>query len=387
MSDTADGGRKAVDVRALALGRGNKHLLWSYRDRQFGRTRRIGPLARRHSDGPAVRVDENHAVAEGSASSLKEVAVTEKFGDEPVNRALIQFLCSANLDDVAVIHERNAVRHRKGLGLIVRDKDRRDLCRGEDASDLVAQRLAKPRIEVRQRFVQQKNRRADHQRARERHALPLTARNLLRKPVAELRQTDKIEGLTNPFFALRLWHAAHTQPKSDIVEDCLVWKQGIVLEDHARVSPMRRDARYVVIVNQNLTGIRLDESGDHVNRRRLAAAGRAKERQAFRLNFDRYIGNGGIRAKFLRDVPELKRTHRTFRCQIKPAISGSSPTGRKLGSNDWSNWRAVSQRVCRRSPCSRDPLFRWSPCRFPSSKRFWPSYSSARPCPSSPSFP
>ena len=82
----------------------------------------------------------------------------------------------AFLHDAAALHHRDAVGQRERLGLVVGDEQRGDADARDHLGQLVAHRLAQPRVEVRQRLVEQQQRGPPHQRARQRDALLLAAR-------------------------------------------------------------------------------------------------------------------------------------------------------------------------------------------------------------------
>ena len=64
-----------------------------------------------------------------------------------------------------------------------------------NATDFVAHRNARRRVERGKRFVEKQRAGAEHQRSRERHALLLSAGELRRKPVGKTRESDELEHL------------------------------------------------------------------------------------------------------------------------------------------------------------------------------------------------
>jgi hypothetical protein len=84
-----------------------------------------------------------------------------------------------------------------------------------------------------------------------------------------------------------------------------VWEQGVVLEHRVDVALVRRREGHVVAVEQDAPLGRLLESGDHPQRRRLAAAGRSQHREelaARHLQVD--AGNGGHVAEALDQIDQ-----------------------------------------------------------------------------------
>ena len=62
-----------------------------------------------------------------------------------------------------------------------------------DLAQLRAHALAQHRVEIRERLVEQQDRRLDDQRARQRDALALSAGQLVGKPLLDAGQTDDVE--------------------------------------------------------------------------------------------------------------------------------------------------------------------------------------------------
>ena len=58
-------------------------------------------------------------------------------------------------------------------------------------------------------------------------------------------------------------------------------EQRVGLEDDAHIAPVRRHPRDVLAADQDAAGGRLDEARDHAQRRRLAAARGAEQRDEF----------------------------------------------------------------------------------------------------------
>src|SRR5579862_25688 len=73
------------------------------------------------------------------------------------------------------------------------------------------------------------------------------------------------------------------EPERDVVVHRHVREQGVLLEDHVHGPPVRRHRRHVVAVEQYAARVRRDEPGDHPQRRRLAAAARAEQREELAL--------------------------------------------------------------------------------------------------------
>ena len=86
--------------------------------------------------------------------------------------------------------------------LVVRDEDERDPELGLERLELDLEVLAQLRVQRAERLVEQQHARPQHQRARERDALLLAARQLVGLAPRELGHVDQLERLAHPLGAL-----------------------------------------------------------------------------------------------------------------------------------------------------------------------------------------
>ena len=112
----------------------------------------------------------------------------EEGGDEDVGGAPVDVLRRADLLQHALAHHGDPVPHRHRLDLVVRDVHRRDPEPRVQLDQLEPRLDAQLRVEVRERLVHQERVRLAHDRARERDALPLPARELPRVAGAAARR-------------------------------------------------------------------------------------------------------------------------------------------------------------------------------------------------------
>ena len=120
-----------------------------------------------------------------------------------------------------------------------------------DVLELDLHLLAELEVERAQRLVQQQHAGAVDERARERDALPLAARELARLALRELAEAHERERLARALSPLRLGHALDAQPVFDVLLDAHVREQRVVLEHRvdvalvgrARVTSLRRGTR------------------------------------------------------------------------------------------------------------------------------------------------
>ena len=168
----------------------------------------------------------------------------------------------------------------------------------------------------------------------------------------QAHQVDVLGRLGVPF---SLAQAPDLQPVRDVVDHCAVREQPEVLEDHRHVmpaqltQPCRRHRAYVLAVDDDLTGGRLDQAGQTPHQRRLAGARQAHHDEDLALVHvkghvldrcdaagpllqltARQVGVGGpddpvgARAE---DLPELAYGRGVIAHEVTPAWLRASPGG------------------------------------------------------------
>ena len=146
-----------------------------------------------------------------------------------------------------------------------------------DAGDLGAHLDAELRVEVGQRLVHQEHARLAHYRPAHRDALALAAGQLARGAVDPLGEAQQLGCLVDLLFDLGLGHPSKLQGKADVLGDCHVRVQGVVLEHHRYVTVLRRHVvDDAVSYAQRALGDVL-EARHHAKSGRLAAARRPDE--------------------------------------------------------------------------------------------------------------
>ena len=186
------------------------------------------------------------------------------------------------------------------FGLIVGDVEHGEVERGLQPFELLAHFLAELGVEVAERLVEQQEPRFLDQRARHGEALLLAARELGRIPLREAAELDHVERPAHPVPDLGARLPADPQGKSDIVEHVHMRPDGVGLEDHADAAPVGRNGgagpgvEQLRPVERDDTGARPLEPGDASQRRRLAAARRAEQREGLAGgDRERHVVDGG----------------------------------------------------------------------------------------------
>ena len=180
----------------------------------------------------------------------------------------------AQLLDLAVAHDDEAVGHAERLLLVVGDVDERRPERRVQLAQLDLHVLAQLAVERPERLVEQQHARAVHERARERDALLHAARELGRAVVGHVREAHQLEHLGDTAAALVAADALAPQPVADVALDVHVREQGVALEDRVDVAPVGRHVDDVAARDLDAAAVGADEAADDPHRRRLAAAAR-----------------------------------------------------------------------------------------------------------------
>ena len=215
------------------------------------------------------------ALGVGSDRSREQVALADEVGDEPRPRKAVDSRRLVQLLDAAGVHHRDPMRQRERFGLVVRHVDERDADLLLQIDELDLHVLAELRVERRERLVQQQHRRMGDQRPRDRHALLLPARKLVRVALAEAGQPHVRERLGQLARNLARGRLRHLQRKGDVALHGHVREQCVALEYGAHRAALGRPVGDVAAVQQNAPAVGKIEAGDHPQERRLAAAGRS----------------------------------------------------------------------------------------------------------------
>ena len=123
----------------------------------------------------------------------QKIAAADKTGDEGVARLLIDLMRRADLGDPAIVHDRDAVRQRQCLGLVVGHVNGGDPDLLLQPTELGPHLLAELGVEIAQRLVEQQQPRLRDQGARQRQPLLLAAAQLRRRTIRECGETHGFE--------------------------------------------------------------------------------------------------------------------------------------------------------------------------------------------------
>ena len=174
-------------------------------------------------------------------------------------------------------HHCDPVADGEGVPLVVGDEDGRHAFLLEDAADLVAHLAAQRRVQVAERLIEQENRGAGRQGPGQGQALLLAAAQLVRIAIGQAGETHQLQHFLHPPAGV----PHPPQPEGRVARHGQVGKQGVVLEDHAHLAPLRRDpgptAGHQAAAHDDAALIRRLKARDEPQGGRLAAAAGTEE--------------------------------------------------------------------------------------------------------------
>jgi hypothetical protein len=157
---------------------------------------------------------------------------------------------------------------------VMRDENRRDV----RALVQIAQPRAQlaPHMEVQggERLVEQQNRRLRRQRAGQRDALFLAAREFARQARLITFEPHEREQFADPARRLLARRAADVEREADVLANGHVREERVVLGDEPDSAPAGRHVGNVRAVDQNAAGVGMVETGNDAQQRRFSAARR-----------------------------------------------------------------------------------------------------------------
>jgi hypothetical protein len=161
---------------------------------------------------------------------------------------------------------------RHGFLLIMRHIDGCDAYFFLEIANHLAHFKTKFCIQIRERFIHQKNIRFDNEGPGQSHPLLLTSRQAFRHPIFIVMNLHQLQELIGCLLYLRFWEFPVFQPEFYILLNRVVRKNGIVLENHTDVSPADFhfiDASFIKEKGSPLNGV---ESRNHPQQGCLAAS-------------------------------------------------------------------------------------------------------------------
>ena len=259
---------------------------------------------------------------------------------------LVELGRRAELLDLARAHDRDLVRHRHRLVLVVRDMDEGDADVVLDRLQLELHLLAELQVEGAERLVEQEHARAVDERAGERDALLLAARELARLALVEAGEPDEPQDLGHAPLDVLAADPAAAQAEGDVLEDGQVREERVGLEDGVDVALVRRPPRDRLLAEVDRALARLLEPADHAQRRRLATAGGAEQREeAAAVDLERELVHGDNVVEALRHAvePDVGVDGRRRNALGRPGLHGSPGPSLALAERTSPFWSRAPQ--------------------------------------------
>ena len=204
--------------------------------------------------------------------------LADEVGDEGGGRGVVELARRPLLGDDGAVHHDDPVGDRQRLGLVVGDVDDGEAEGLLQLADLVADPAAQLGVEVRERLVEEQHLRLEHQRPGDGDALLLAAGELGGEARLEAGEPDEREAVGGAAGGLALVVAREAQAVGDVLHHRHVREERVGLEHHRHVAVGRRQPGDVRPADQDAPRRRHLEPGDHPERRRLAAARGAEQR-------------------------------------------------------------------------------------------------------------
>ena len=143
--------------------------------------------------------------------------------------------------------------------------------------------LANPRVQRRQRLIEQQQAWAGDQRTGQSHALALATGQLLRVTTGEVIQLNQLQHFLDPLLGFAAFDLLHALAEGDVLLHGHIGEQRVALEHHADAALLRGNGHQVLAVEQNLPAIDPGQAGDTTQQGGFAAAGRAEQGDEFTL--------------------------------------------------------------------------------------------------------
>ncbi len=180
-----------------------------------------------------------------------------------------------------LFHHGNTIGESQRFTLIMRDIDDSQAQPLLNELEFGLHMLAQAFVERTQRLIHQHDRRTKHLRPRQRDTLLLPTGQLRRITASKCLQLDDGKGVFHAFAAFVAANATHFERKGNILRDCHMRKQSIVLEDHRNVALFGRQMRNINATQHDRTGIALQDARNDIEHRGFARSAWPKQGQEF----------------------------------------------------------------------------------------------------------
>ena len=231
------------------------------------------------ADGRAVRVESDGVL--GDVACVAGVGQTEQQCGLGVDGTADKGFRRAVLEDAAFVHDGDGVGHGAGFFGGVGHEDGGDVLTADAFGSQGAQVVAQVGVEAGEGFVQEQQRRARDEGAREGEALLFAAGEAFGFALRFVFQTDVAQGLHGLFFDVGFGQTAHFEAEADVVEGRQVRQKGVVLKHQRDIAFFRRHVGDVVAVEPDFAAVWTHQTDDGFEQGGFAAAGAAEYGEDF----------------------------------------------------------------------------------------------------------
>ncbi len=177
---------------------------------------------------------------------------TDESCHEQVVGVIVKLLWGVDLQQFAPIDDRNACCHCHGFHLIVGDVDERGLQAMMQFVDLGSHLDPELGVQVREWFIKQEDLRLADNGASHCHPLALSAGELARFALQQVRDAEHFSGLVHSSIDLIFWGFLQSETKCHVLIYREVGIQGIGLEDHGNIAVFGGDFVDYAVADQIL---------------------------------------------------------------------------------------------------------------------------------------
>ena len=169
-------------------------------------------------------------------------------------------------------------------------------------------------VEVREGLVEQEDLRLAGDGPAEGHALPLAPGQRRRFALEERFDPEALRHLGDPIRDDPPVEPTHLEAEREVLAHRHVGIEGVVLEDHGDVAPLRRQVRHVLAIDEDAAATRGLDSGRDPQEGALAAARRTEQDDELPLgDLEIHPGHGRLAARIgLLDAFESEGGHASF---------------------------------------------------------------------------
>ncbi len=240
-------------------------------------------LLRKIQEGVVVAKDDPGAAFAGPYHAPGHVhdRTADELRDEQVGGMAVHLGRRADLLQHPVVHDRDLVRHRHGLDLVVGHIHGGRFVLDVQALEFGAHLFAQLRIQRADRLIHQQRLGTAHQRTPDGHALQVAAGQRARPLLEQVLDLQRLRGIHDALVDGLRGFAGRTQRESDVLVRGQVRIKCVELEHESDVAVGGLQRLHRLAVDQDVAGIDVLESGDGAQGRRLAATGRTQQHHEF----------------------------------------------------------------------------------------------------------